>query len=173
LRLRNKTALLYSIERARAPRNGQRREEEKGRREREGDVVIGKTSAVKGADYATDAKATEAEWFRQASKVERKVYEQTDEGMKMLKMLRLEEAATAFGRSIQTETKRLFVAVYCQVLSRRLGECCRYLARTHNSFESKFGMPATEERIWLHACKLKLAKVWTRKTRNACGKQVE
>jgi hypothetical protein len=57
----------------------------------------------------THAKATEEEWFRQASKVERKVYEQTDEGTKMLKMLRLEEAAAAFGRSIQTETKRLLV----------------------------------------------------------------
>jgi tetratricopeptide (TPR) repeat protein len=137
-----------------------RREEEKGRREREGDVVIGKTSAVKGAtDYAIDAKATEAEWLRQASKVERKVYEQTNEGMKMLKMLRLEEAATAFDQVFKLKPNAyLWQAGIAKFYLGDLANAADIFARNAITFESKFGMPATEERIWLHACKLKLYK---------------
>jgi tetratricopeptide (TPR) repeat protein len=137
-----------------------RREEEKGRREREGDVVIGKTSALKGAtDYAIDAKATEAEWLRQASKVERKVYEQTEEGMKMLKMLRLEEAAAAFDQVFKLRPKAyLWQAGIAKFYLGDLANAADIFARNAVTFESKFGLPATEERIWLHACKLKLYK---------------
>jgi hypothetical protein len=68
----------------------ERREEEKRRRERAGDVVIGKTSAIKDAkDYSFEISATEEEWMRQASKVEQEVWRQTERGMKYLGMLQL------------------------------------------------------------------------------------
>jgi hypothetical protein len=68
----------------------ERREEEKRRRERAGDVVIGKTSAIKDArDYAFEISATQEEWMRQASKVEREVWLQTERGMQHLSMLQL------------------------------------------------------------------------------------
>jgi tetratricopeptide (TPR) repeat protein len=135
-----------------------RREEEKGRREREGDVVIGKTSAIKGAtDYPIDASATEAEWLRQASKKERKVYEQTEEGMKMLKMLQLEEAAVAFDQVFALRPNAyLWQAGIAKFYLGDLKSAADIFARNAITFESKFGLPATEERIWLHACKLKL-----------------
>ena len=37
-----------------------------------------------------------------------------------------------------------------------LQEAADIFARNAATYESKFGMPATEERIWRHACELKL-----------------
>jgi len=60
----------------------ERRDEERRRRERKEDVVIGKTSAKKGAkDFALDPKGTEQEYLRQASIIEREVHLLTTAGM--------------------------------------------------------------------------------------------
>jgi hypothetical protein len=67
----------------------ERRDEENRKRERKDDVVIGKTSAKKGEkDYQLNPKATEEEWVRQASTVERNIYQYTEKGMEHLKMVR-------------------------------------------------------------------------------------
>jgi len=63
----------------------ERRDEEERRRKRKDDVVIGKTSAKKGEkDFALDPKATEQEYLRQATNVEREVFRLTEAGMELL-----------------------------------------------------------------------------------------
>lgn len=66
----------------------ERRDEEKRRKERQGEVIIGKTSARPGEkDFPLDPKATEMDYLRQASAVEQEVFRQTEHGMEMLKMV--------------------------------------------------------------------------------------
>jgi hypothetical protein len=63
----------------------ERRDEEQRRSERKEDVVIGKTSAKKGAsDYALDPKATEQEYLRQLSRQEQEIFHLTEQGMELL-----------------------------------------------------------------------------------------
>ena len=63
----------------------------KRRKERAEDVVIGKTSAITDAsDYKFDVSSTEEQWMRQASKVEREVFKQTERGMECLRMFQLQ-----------------------------------------------------------------------------------
>jgi hypothetical protein len=63
----------------------EQRDEETRRRERKEDVVIGKTSAKKGEkDFALDPKATEQEYLRQASRVDREIFLLTETGMECL-----------------------------------------------------------------------------------------
>jgi hypothetical protein len=79
----------------------ERRDEENRIRERKDDVVIGKTSAKRGEkDYQLNPKATEEEWVRQASVVERKIYELTEKGMEHLKMVRFLHSGQGSGLSI-------------------------------------------------------------------------
>lgn len=67
----------------------ERRDEQKRRKQRKDEVVIGKTSAKKGeTDYPLDPDATEKEFLRQASHVEQEVYLMTLEGKKMLNSVR-------------------------------------------------------------------------------------
>jgi hypothetical protein len=66
----------------------ERRDEDNRRRNRKDDVVVGKTSAKAGEkDYPINPKATEEDYLRQASAMERKIYQWTGEGMEMLKMV--------------------------------------------------------------------------------------
>lgn len=66
----------------------EKRQEEKRRLERKTDVVIGKTSAKPEAqDLPLNPKSTEEEWMRQASRIEQKVYKETERGMQCLKMV--------------------------------------------------------------------------------------
>ena len=66
-----------------------RREEDERRLQRKDDVVIGKTSAKRGAkDFALDPKSTEEKWMRQASRLEQQVFKLTEEGMQAFKMVR-------------------------------------------------------------------------------------
>jgi tetratricopeptide (TPR) repeat protein len=135
-----------------------RREEEKSRLERAGDVVIGKTSALAGAsDYVLDPKATAEEWMRQASKVEQEVYRQTEEGMEMLKMLRLEEADKAFDRVFELRPEAyLWQAGIAKYYLGDVKAAADIFTRNAATFETKFCEPASEERIWRHACELKI-----------------
>ncbi len=63
----------------------EQRDEETRRRQRKEDVVIGKTSAKKGEkDFALDPKATEQEYLRQASRIDREIFLLTETGMECL-----------------------------------------------------------------------------------------
>ena len=79
----------------------ERRDEENRKRERTEDVIIGRTSAKRGEkDYQLDPKATEEEWVRQFSTVERKIYLYTEKGMEHLKMVRSLHSGQGSGLSI-------------------------------------------------------------------------
>lgn len=67
----------------------ERFEEDERRRKRKDDVVIGKTSAIKGArDFPLDIKSTEEEYLRHANRVEQEVHKWTTTGMECLNSVR-------------------------------------------------------------------------------------
>jgi len=141
--------------------NRGRREEDRRRKERKDDVVIGKTSAKRDAkDYPIDPEATEREYLRQASREEQLVYKCTDEGMKALKSLRLEEADKYFEKvfEIRPETYMWLAGIVKFYLNDMVGASSIF-ARSAMHFEKKFGPmgmgPASEERIWRNAAELK------------------
>jgi tetratricopeptide (TPR) repeat protein len=145
----------------------ERREEEKRRQERKGEVVIGRTSAIAGEkDFPINPKSTQEQWMNQASRVEQEVYRQTELGMEYLKMLRLEEAVKAFDRVFELRPN-----AYCWqagIAKYYLGDligAANIFARSVALYESKFGGPASEERIWRDACELKFLSGLSRKAR--------
>lgn len=137
----------------------ERRNEERRRLERKSDVVIGKTSALPDAqDYSINPTATEQEWMRQASAVEQQVFRKTEKGMRFLKMLQLEEAKEAFDQVFNLKPNAyLWQAGIAKFYLHDLKGAADIFAKSVATFESKFGEPASEERIWRDACELKLA----------------
>eukprot|EP00537_Pseudo-nitzschia_pungens_P006728 CAMPEP_0172368504 /NCGR_PEP_ID=MMETSP1060-20121228/27581_1 /TAXON_ID=37318 /ORGANISM="Pseudo-nitzschia pungens, Strain cf. cingulata" /LENGTH=520 /DNA_ID=CAMNT_0013093115 /DNA_START=66 /DNA_END=1628 /DNA_ORIENTATION=- len=138
-----------------------RREEDRQRKERKDDVVIGKTSAKRGAqDYPIDPKATEREYLRQASREEQLVHKYTDEGMEALKSLRLEEADKYFDKvfRVRPDTYLWLAGIVKFYLDDMVGASSIF-AKSAMHFEKKFGPmgmgPASEERIWRNAAELK------------------
>jgi len=138
-----------------------RREEELGRKARKDDVVIGKTSAKLGQrDYELDVSATEQEYLRQASDVDRAVFQLTERGMAALKMLKVHEAQRCFDEVFRIKPDAyLWQSGIALFYSDRLKEAAQALSRNALLYERKFGgdgtQPATEERIWHDACRLK------------------
>jgi tetratricopeptide (TPR) repeat protein len=145
----------------------ERRDEEKRRLDRANDVIVGKTSALAGAkDYAIDPKSTEEEWMRQASAIEREIYRQTDRGMALLKMLKLEEAMDAFNIVFTLRPNAyLWQAGIAQFYLGEIKGAANTFSRCAALYESRFGFPASEERIWWYACQLKLLSLMTRSER--------
>lgn len=136
----------------------ERREEEKRRKERKEDVVIGKTSAKKGAkDYPLDIKATEEQFLKQASREEQQIYQWTEQGLEALNNLQLQEADEAFGKVFKLKPNAyLWQAGIVKFYLGDIEEAARIFKRNAELFESKFGgQPASEERIWRDACELK------------------
>lgn len=147
----------------------ERRDEDARRQLRKTDVVIGKTSAMAGArDYPIDPKSTEEAWMKQASNLEQKVYRQTEVGMEMLKMLRVEEAVAAFDAVFQLKPN-----VYCWqagIARFYMGDwigAAEIFCASAKIYESKFGSPASEERIWRDACELKYLTSLSKKEKEA------
>lgn len=149
-----------------------RREEEERRRERANDVVIGKTSALPSAeDYQLDPTTTEQEYLRQASKVEQQVFLATAKGLDLLKMLRVEEAIDEFNTVFQLRPSAyLWQAGIAKFYAGDLEGAAEIFAKNAELFEAKFGSPATEERIWRHACELKLWHSMSRADRHLVAK---
>ena len=137
----------------------ERRDESKRREERRNDVVIGRSSAIPGeSDYALDISLTEQQWMRQATAVEQEVYHQTEQGMQSLKLLNLEQAAMAFDRVFELKPQAyLWQAGLVKYYLQDWQDAAEILASSATQFESRFGEPATEERIWRNACELKVA----------------
>lgn len=135
-----------------------RREEEQRRKERVDESIPGKTSAIPGAkDFELNVERTEQEWDKQASGSERLVRESTSKGLDALRMFRLEEADEAFDNVYEMKPN-----AYCWqagIVKFYLGDyrsAAEYFANNAHAFESKFGIVASEERIWRDACELKL-----------------
>lgn len=138
----------------------ERRNEELRRLSRTDDVVIGKTSAKANAkDYALDPDQTEREWYGQASDLEREVNEQTERGLRALKLLSLDEADEAFNRVYALKPDAyLWQAGVVKYYRDELLEAAKCFASNAMTYELKFaamGIPASEERIWRDACQLR------------------
>jgi tetratricopeptide (TPR) repeat protein len=142
-----------------------RRDEEQRKLEREGDVVPGKTSALPGAqDFALNPSATEEEYLRQASNLEQIVYKETERGLEALKMLRIDEANQCFDKVFEARPNAYcWQAGIARFYSGDLEDAADIFASNAVIYEAKFGAPASEERIWRHACELKLRTSMRRK----------
>jgi len=151
----------------------ERRDEERRRQERSQDVVIGKTSALQDAsDFALNVQATEAEWMRQASEEEQEVFRYTEKGMNALKMLDVKQASESFDRVFQLRPSAyLWQAGIAKFYLNELEEAAEIFAKCASIFESKFGEPASEERIWRNACELKLISSLDKKERKRIQQQ--
>lgn len=143
----------------------ERRDEEIRRQQRKDDVVINKTSAKRGAkDYPLDPKATEEEYLRQASRLEQAIYRFTEEGMEALKSLKLEDANRAFDQVFELKPNAyLWQAGIVKFYLGDLVGAAQIFATNALLFETKFGGPASEERIWRDACELKYLNALPRK----------
>lgn len=134
-----------------------KRDDRKQRKDAE-ENIPGKTSAIPGAkDFEINVAQTEQKWFAQADDIERKVREFTAKGMNAFKMLRLDEAALAFDM-----VYKLNPNAYCWhygIVLFYLGkyyDAARLFSHNAKQCESKFEIPASEERIWYNACCLKV-----------------
>eukprot|EP00980_Cylindrotheca_fusiformis_P010108 scaffold2243_cov122-Cylindrotheca_fusiformis.AAC.24 len=138
----------------------ERRDEEKRRNDRKDEVIIGRTSARRGeSDYALDPKATEEEYLRQASKEEQEVFYSTERGMELLNSLKLDEAEKEFDKVFTIRPNAyLWQAGIVKFYLGRIQEAADVFARNARTYETKFGQPASEERIWRDACELKFLK---------------
>lgn len=145
----------------------ERRDEERRRQDRAQDVVIGKTSArADASDFSLDVHATEEEWMRQANSVEQQVFRYTEKGMTALKMLEVEKASESFDNVFQLRPSAyLWQAGIAKFYLNELEEAADIFAKSASVFESKFGEPASEERIWRNACELKLLNSLDKKER--------
>ena len=139
----------------------ERRDEDRRRKERIDDVIIGKTSARRDeTDYPIDPEVTEQEWLRSASQIERLIHQYTEEGMNAMKSLRLEEANKSFDRVFELKPEAYLwqAGIVKFYLGDTVG-AADIFARNAVHFEKKFGPmnmgPASEERIWRDAAELK------------------
>lgn len=145
----------------------ERREEEKRRMARVEDVVVGKTSALLGAsDYILNPSATQEQWNRQASRIEQEIARYTDLGMEMIRMLQLKDASDAFDKVFELKPDAyLWQAGIVRYYLDDWEGAADIFARCGTTYESKFGEPASEERIWRNACLLKMVSSLNRKDR--------
>lgn len=144
-----------------------RKAEEERRKERLNDNIPGKTSAIPGSqNYEINVRQTEYMLDQQSSGQERQIRELTSQGMEDLKMLKIEEAAESFDA-----VSALKPNAYCwhAGLAKFYMDDCHQAAKsfTKNAelYESKFGQPASEERIWRDACELNILHKSTKKER--------
>jgi len=135
-----------------------RREEDQRRLSRRNENIPGKTSALPTAkDFAIDPSATEQQWLSQASSLELQISRYTDEGMNYFKNLQMEEADTSFRKVYQLKpTAYVWQAGIVQFYLCQLEKAQQTFGENAARYESKFGEPATEERIWRDACALKI-----------------
>lgn len=160
---------LFASEESLSAAGKERRDEDKRRSNRKADVIIGKTSAIKGAtDFQLNPQHTAQEWLQHASSSEQEIATQTELGMDLLKMLRIEEADVAFDRVFQIKPN-----AYCWqagIAKYYLGDmigASRIFAQSIDIYESRFGLPASEERIWRDACEMRYLMELSRKDREA------
>jgi tetratricopeptide (TPR) repeat protein len=143
----------------------ERREEDRRRRERVDEVVPGKTSAVTGAsDFAIDVDSTREQWMRQATRIEQEIFQKTELGMEMLRMLRLNEASIAFDRVFELKPDAyLWQAGIVKFYLEDWDGAAEIFSRCAATYETRFNEPASEERIWRNACVLKKLSSMKRK----------
>uniref|UniRef100_A0A6U2NIM3 SAP domain-containing protein n=1 Tax=Leptocylindrus danicus TaxID=163516 RepID=A0A6U2NIM3_9STRA len=143
----------------------EQRAEERRRLERRSDVVIGKTSALEGSkDFEIDISSTEKMYVENSDDVEREVFQQSDRGLKALRMGDLEEAKVAFDRVFAMKPSAyLWQAGLVLFYLGDVFKAAECFAKNALLYEKKFGEPASEERIWRDASELHLRTSLTKK----------
>jgi tetratricopeptide (TPR) repeat protein len=135
----------------------ERRDEDVRRSDRQQDAVPGKTSAIPGAkDYALNPIATTQEWMKHASRVEQQVYQYTEQGMRALTMFQLQDASDCFDQVF--ELRPMAYLWQAGIPKYYLGDYvggATIMTKSAQLAETKFGLPASEERIWRDACQIK------------------
>ena len=135
-----------------------RQEEYQRRIERTNENIPGRTSAIPGSkNLPINPTQTQNEWYNQATNSERQVKELTTKAMDYLKGLELEKARDTF--EILYRIKPNAYCWHYGIVLFYLGEyydAARYFVQNAKTFESRFGIVASEERIWRDACELKI-----------------
>jgi len=119
--------------------------------------------------------------MRQMSRVEQEIYKQIEKGMHHLKMMQVEEADSCFSKVFELKPAAyLWQAGICKFyLSQKkkqnkaaLQDAAQIFVQSAMHFESRFEMPATEERIWRSACELKaLSSITSKQERKRVEKE--
>jgi len=143
----------------------ERRKEEKRRLERKEDVVIGKTSAIPDeVDFEIDASKTEAILLETNDLKEKEVIVQTNQGLDFFRMLQLEKARKSFDRVYELkENAYIFQAGITLFYLDEIEMAGNVFVKSGITYETKFGLDATEERIWRDICELTLLSRMTKK----------
>jgi tetratricopeptide (TPR) repeat protein len=144
------TTTLFSSQRPLTAAERERREEDQRRKERAKEVVIGQTSAQQGAtDFTVNPQATEAAYLQQASAIDQLVYKETEQGLRHLRLLQISEAGACFDRVFAVKPEAyLWQAGIVKYYLGDYERAAEILTRAAWTFETRFGEPATEERIW-------------------------
>jgi tetratricopeptide (TPR) repeat protein len=152
------TRLFAEIHRERTASERARRDEDLRRALRKTDVVIGKTSALQNAtDYTLNPDATQHEFLQKASKQDRLAYEYTSKGMACLKRFRVQDAWVWFAQVFAVKpTAYVWQAGIAKYYLNDFKGASALFERNAQIYERMFERPATEERIWKHACDLKV-----------------
>jgi len=147
----------------------ERREEDKRRKLREGENRPGSTSAIPGAqDYPINVDKTEKEYLQSLStsdddsvideyNIDKFVALWTDEGLAHLKMLHFQEASESFKKVYEIKPEAyLWQDGLLKYYLEDYHDAAESLARNAVRYETRFGEPASEERIWRDAAELKI-----------------
>ena len=158
----------------------ERREEDKRRKLREGDIKPGTSSAIPGAqDFAINVQKTEREYLESLStsdddsiiderNVDKYVAVWTEEGLDHLRMLHFQEAYDSFNKVYQIKPEAyLWQDGLLKYYLEEYHEAAESLAKNAVRYETRFMEPASEERIWRDACELKIVHtIYSRKMKN-------
>jgi len=138
-------------------------------------TTVTKMSSISGdSDFGINPKATEARWLDSVSTTKREVFKLTTLGLDMLKELELDEAAEAFDRVFELNPSAyVWQAGIVKYYRDELQEAAGILARSVIQSESRYGLPASEERIWRDACEIKYLGTLSENERKALSKQIE
>ena len=146
----------------------ERRAEIKRRLERKSEVIIGKTSAVPEAkDFELNVKATERALMDNVDTTAQQVRIFSDKGLFSLKCGDLEQAKVYFDKVYELKPNAYLwqagIVMFYLGDTFKAAEC---FANNANIYESRFGEPASEERIWRDACELMLRRSIKRKRKS-------
>lgn len=139
-----------------------RQEENLRRLSRVNENVPGKTSAIPNAqNLPLNPVLTQQEWYNSASHSERQMKEITTKALDYLKGLDLDNAKVEFDTVVEMK-REMGEEFYCWqygIVLFYLGyyyEAKEWFGRNAILYERRFGVVASEERIWRDACHLKI-----------------
>ena len=133
-------------------------EEEQRRISRRNENIPGRTSAIPNAqNLPINVQKTQSEWYNQASNMEKEIKEYTNQGMQYFRGMELEKANEAFDYVFSLKPNTYcWQAGIVKFYLNQYYDAAQCFVNCANVYESKFGIVASEERIWRDACELKI-----------------